>query len=296
MPSPTDTQPMVVAFAGRRIDADGAKTARFPFANVCAVRTAIGASLEQIAPSLLIASAACGADLIALEAAASRGIRMRIVLPFLPQRFRATSVVDRPNPEFWGRLYDDIIKGAEQRGDVIVLHCSENDADAYSAANMAVGMWGAVHKRLWEVGADRADLDHAIGAYERGFFIRNDYYNGINYAFMLDVRATLTSGDEALADCVLARRIRRRVFEICEDHLKVGAFPPDEKFWIGASKVEALFGLDRKEEAERVKTDVVAEERERLRADGASDQEGDWKEKSLNEQLRKLEKLLAARA
>jgi len=45
-----------------------------------------------------------------------------------------------------------------------------------------------------------------------------------------------------------------------------------------------------------VKTDVVAEERERLRADGASDQEGDWKEKSLNEQLRKLEKLLAARA
>jgi len=165
-----------------------------------------------------------------------------------------------------------------------------------SADAETVGMWGAVHKRLWEVGADRGDLDHAIGAYERGFFLRNDYYNGINYAFMLDVRATLTSGDEALADRVLARRIRRRVLEICEEHLKVGAFPADEKFWIGASKVEAMFGLDRREEAERVKTDVVAEERERLRADGASDREGDWREKSLNEQLRKLEKLLAARA
>jgi hypothetical protein len=94
---------------------------------------------------------------------------------------------------------------------------------------------------------------------------------------------------------VLARRIRRRVLEICGPP-QGWAFPADEKFWIGASKVEALFGLDRKEEAERVKTDVVAEERERLRADGASDQEGDWKEKSLNEQLRKLEKLLAARA
>ncbi len=146
-----------------------------------------------------------------------------------------------------------------------------------SADAETVGMWGAVHKRLWEVGADRGDLDHAIGAYERGFFLRNDYYNGINYAFMLDVRATLTSGDEALADRVLARRIRRRVLEICEEHLKVGAFPA-------------------REEAERVKTDVVAEERERLRADGASDREGDWREKSLNEQLRKLEKLLAARA
>ena len=138
MPSPTDSHPTVVAFAGRRIDADGAKAARFPFANVCAVREAIGASLDRIAPSLLIASAACGADLIALEAAASRHIPMRIVLPFPPQRFRATSVVDRPNPEFWGRLYDDIIQGAEQRSDVIILHCSENDANAYSAANNAI--------------------------------------------------------------------------------------------------------------------------------------------------------------
>src|SRR5262249_61899885 len=102
-----------------------------------------------------------------------------------------------------------------------------------------------------------------------------------------------TSGDEALADRVLAHRIRRRVLEICDDHLKVGSFPANEKFWIGASKVEAMFGLHRREEAERVKTDVIAEERERLRADGASDQEGDWSENSLNDQLRKLEKLLA---
>jgi hypothetical protein len=138
MPSPTDTQPTIVAFAGRRIDAEGAKDARFPFANVRAVRAAIDASLERIAPSLLIASAACGADLMALEAAASRDIRMRIVLPFPPPRFRATSVADRPNPEFWGRLYDDILKRAEERGDVVVLDCSENDAGAYSAANKAI--------------------------------------------------------------------------------------------------------------------------------------------------------------
>ena len=107
------------------------------------------------------------------------------------------------------------------------------------------------------------------------------------------LRATLTSGDEALADRVLARRIRRRVLEICDDLLKVGVFPADEKFWIGASKVEAMFGLGRREEVERVKADVIAEERERLRADGASDQEGEWRENSLNDQLRKLEKLLA---
>ncbi len=138
MPSPANTQPTIVAFAGRRIDADGAKAARFPVANVGAVRAAIGASLERIAPSLLVASAACGADLIALDAAASRGIRTRIVLPFPPPRFRATSVVDRPNPEFWGRLYDDMIKRAEERDEVIELDCSKDDASAYSAASKAI--------------------------------------------------------------------------------------------------------------------------------------------------------------
>ena len=101
MRSPMDTRPTVVAFAGRRIDAEGAKAARFPFANVGAVRAAIGASLERIAPYLLIASAACDADLMALQSAASGHIRLRIVLPFPPPRFRKTSVVDRPNPEFW---------------------------------------------------------------------------------------------------------------------------------------------------------------------------------------------------
>ncbi len=138
MPSPADTQPTIVAFAGRRIDADDAKAARFPVANVGAVRAAIHASLERIAPSLLVASAACGADLIALEAAVSHGIRTRIVLPFAPTRFRATSVVDRPNPELWGRLYDDIIKRAEERNEVIELNCSKDDARVYSAANKAI--------------------------------------------------------------------------------------------------------------------------------------------------------------
>lgn len=31
-----------------------------------------------------------------------------------------------------------------------------------------VGLWGAIHKRLWEVGKDTADLDRSIRAYARG--------------------------------------------------------------------------------------------------------------------------------
>ena len=135
---PADMRPTIVALAGRRIDADGAKAVRFPFANVPAVRKALGETFDRLAPSLLVASAACGADLIALEAAAERDIPSRIVLPFEPARFRTTSVVDRPGPEFWGKLYDDMIARAQARGGLIVLTPSEDGGGAYMAANDAI--------------------------------------------------------------------------------------------------------------------------------------------------------------
>jgi hypothetical protein len=173
-----------------------------------------------------------------------------------------------------------------------------------------VGLWGAIHKRLWEEAKSPADLEEAIRAYGRGYYIKNDYYNGISYAFMLDVRASSTVGDEAVADRVLARRVRRSVLVIC-DHLLQAAsnaaeqrslqqdpgVGSDEPFWIGATKVEALFGLSRKEEAKLLQANIVGMERERLsRAYGAgkrASKEGDWKESSLNNQLNELSKILS---
>src|SRR4030095_9790527 len=52
-----------------------------------------------------------------------------------------------------------------------------------------LGLWGAVHKRLWDKTKDEVALDKAIRSYERGFYLRNDYYNGINFAFLLNIRA-----------------------------------------------------------------------------------------------------------
>ena len=80
-----------------------------------------------------------------------------------------------------------------------------------------LGLWGAVHKRLWDNSHDRRMLDGAIAAYERGFYLKQDYYNGINLAFLLDVRASLspagTERAEAIADAVIARRVRRQVLD-----------------------------------------------------------------------------------
>jgi hypothetical protein len=78
-----------------------------------------------------------------------------------------------------------------------------------------LGMWGSVHKQLWGLSKDRNDLDEAVRAYERGFYIRNDYYNGINFAFLLNVRAAHTKDPaEAIADFIQARRVRKEVIAI----------------------------------------------------------------------------------
>lgn len=123
-----------------------------------------------------------------------------------------------------------------------------------------VGLWGAIHKRLWDMGRDRAHLDEAIRAYARGYFIKNDYYNGINFAFLLDVRAGLLEGDESIADRVLARRIRAEVLELCEAALATGTLKEDDVFWAKATKVEALTGLARIEEAKALQAEILAQD------------------------------------
>jgi hypothetical protein len=144
-----------------------------------------------------------------------------------------------------------------------------------------VGIWGAIHKRLWEEMRRAPDLDEAIQAYARGYYIKNDYYNGINYAFMLDARAAVTAGEESLADRVLARRRRREVIVMCDRLLAAVPKPSDEEiFWIGATKVEALFGLGRRDEAAQLQSQIAAGQPA-------------WMEASLVVQLEKLSKLLA---
>jgi hypothetical protein len=119
---------VVTAVDGRRIDPPHPETVRFPASAVPAVKTAVKAFLEENEVRVVVASAACGADLLALEAARELGLRTVIVLPFDRARFRETSVVDRGRS--WGPRYDAALAAADARGDVIVLEPPEGDDDA----------------------------------------------------------------------------------------------------------------------------------------------------------------------
>ena len=127
--------PMIVAFAGRRIDAPNAGDVRFPEANVAAVRARLQRELTGYNTTTLVSSAACGADLIALDLAGTLGIRRIVVLPWESSHFRASSVVDRSAD--WGEMYDRILREVDPR-DIRVLGRRESGDGAYVATNEAI--------------------------------------------------------------------------------------------------------------------------------------------------------------
>jgi hypothetical protein len=173
----------VAALAGRRPDAPEAETERFPPRNADAVRSRIAALLRDRGVGTLVSSAACGADLLALQAAGELGLRRVVVLPFDADRFRASSVVDQSGD--WGGAYDAIVADARARGDLVVLSAEGEDDEAYAAAtaailDRAVALAGGDPSRVvavpvWE-GASRGDGDQtaafANSARERGIAVR----------------------------------------------------------------------------------------------------------------------------
>ena len=137
-PTPHDSTraKRVAALAGRRIDAPDADTARFPLHRRAAVMHDIADVLLRDGVHLLISSAACGADLAAIEAAIALGIHCGIVLPFARERFRATSVVDRPGE--WGEVFDRALAYADAHGFVRELPPAGDDDNAYARVNESI--------------------------------------------------------------------------------------------------------------------------------------------------------------
>jgi hypothetical protein len=145
-----------------------------------------------------------------------------------------------------------------------------------------LGLWGAIHKRLWEETQDRKALDEGVWAYERAFVMKLDHYTGINCAYMLDDRARVqTDPAEATTDHVIAHRVRRRVLDFVDAALKGmprdsgGNVSVEEKYWLEATRVEAMMGLG---------DPRFATARDELFANAPED----WMRKATEEQLAKL--------
>ncbi len=117
-----------------------------------------------------------------------------------------------------------------------------------------LGLWGAIHKRLWELRHQQSDLNESVAAYERGFYVKQDYYNGINLAFLLNLRGlmALKAGqrNEGIADTILARRIRQDVIRYTEPTLTTDV-TDEKRYWAVATLWEAAVGLGNSVEAQK---------------------------------------------
>ena len=147
-----------------------------------------------------------------------------------------------------------------------------------------LGLWGAIHKRMFLLNKQRSNLDAAIFAYEKGYRLLADYYNGINWAFLLNMRAAKSEPAEAIADFILARRTRADVAGICKarlDGLKDSDSTRDERYWLLATLCEAMLGVG----DETASADYLAQA-EKVAASG-------WMVDSTKEQLAALRVYLA---
>ncbi len=123
-----------------------------------------------------------------------------------------------------------------------------------------LGQWSAIHKKRAQMPGRtmdeiKADVAEAIQASERGFLIRRDYYNGTNLAYLFNLRASMSSGDDKIADNVFAARVRRMVVQIAESRLALldAQQPPAgsdeakslavERYWAAATRAESLIAL-----------------------------------------------------
>lgn len=123
-----------------------------------------------------------------------------------------------------------------------------------------LGIWGAIHEHLWSINHDGEMLDEAIAAYERSFNLKQDYYNDINFAFVLDLRAVERARNNALlkatADEVWAQRVRREITRYISPLLENEELDNEKQYWVFATLWECALGLD--DEAAAAKWDDKA--------------------------------------
>ena len=167
-----------------------------------------------------------------------------------------------------------------------------------------VALAGAIEKRLYETNQGNNHLSAAILYYQRGYYLLNNRYNGINLAFMFDYRAQSSLSqhdDERIADLVNAKRIRREVLVMCDKDsalmearrskiMEAAVNHPTDRsleinaenlqmFWILSNRAEANFGLGNMEAYNKALEDASLIDHE------------PWMMQSLQEQIEKLKRM-----
>ncbi|WP_299246267.1 tetratricopeptide repeat-containing protein [uncultured Aquimarina sp.] len=145
-----------------------------------------------------------------------------------------------------------------------------------------LGLAGAIFKRLYWITNDSKYFKKSLWNYSRGFYIKQDYYTGINLSFLKFLKAS-ESEDHFIAysNFGQAKEICNRVEQICKTIIKSdSSVYRDDWVWIYLTLAEVAFSKgDLK--AEKMYINLAKEE-----------SKGDFNITSYNEQNKKLDKAI----
>jgi hypothetical protein len=125
----------VLVFTGNMIDQPGRVSPRFPAAIEPAVRGAVRERVARMRPVAAYGSAACGADILCLEAVREAGGETHVVLPFPPAEFRRASV-DFASGD-WGGRFERALAAADSVT-IASDHRASGSAATFEYANLIV--------------------------------------------------------------------------------------------------------------------------------------------------------------
>lgn len=126
-------QPRVIVFTGHMVDVAGRKTPRFPSRQEQAVCNAIEEYVSQAGGTIGFAAAACGADILFLEAILNARGEINIVLPCAPETFIKSSVA--PAGGNWVARFNHIVERANQ---LVILSEQHTGDTSYAYANLVL--------------------------------------------------------------------------------------------------------------------------------------------------------------
>jgi hypothetical protein len=103
--------PPILMYTGHMIDLPGRAERRFPVALAAAAAAAVRERFARLQPMAVYGSAACGTDILCLEAMREIGGETHIVLPFPPAEFHRVSVDFAPGG--WRERFERVIAAAD---------------------------------------------------------------------------------------------------------------------------------------------------------------------------------------
>ena len=103
--------PPILMYTGHMIDLPGRAERRFPIGLAAAAAASVRERLVRVKPMAIYGSAACGTDILCLEAMREIGGETHIVLPFPPAEFHRVSVDFAPGG--WRERFEHVLAAAD---------------------------------------------------------------------------------------------------------------------------------------------------------------------------------------